>query len=67
VYATRVTAHDRRFALMDKSILLVKTSSLGDVIHALPAISDMQSAAAGGRVDWVVEEPLGNDGLHPAT
>jgi heptosyltransferase-1 len=44
--------------LIAKSILLVKTSSLGDVIHALPAISDVQSATAGGRVDWVVEEPL---------
>lgn len=44
--------------MIAKSILLVKTSSLGDVIHALPAISDVQSATAGGRVDWVVEEPL---------
>ena len=47
-----------RFALMAKSILLVKTSSLGDVIHALPAISDIQSVASGEQVDWVVEEPL---------
>ena len=31
---------------MVKSILLVKTSSLGDVIHALPAIRDVQSATA---------------------
>jgi len=43
---------------MAKSILLVKTSSLGDVIHALPAISDVKSIAAGTQVDWVVEEPL---------
>ena len=42
---------------MAKSILLVKTSSLGDVIHALPAISDFKSIAA-ARVDWVVEESL---------
>ena len=44
--------------MIAKSILLVKTSSLGDVIHALPAISDVQSETAGGQVDWVVEEPL---------
>ncbi|MBI4189877.1 MAG: lipopolysaccharide heptosyltransferase I [Betaproteobacteria bacterium] len=44
--------------MVAKSILLVKTSSLGDVIHALPAISDIKSVSAGGRVDWVVEEPL---------
>ena len=43
---------------MTKSILLVKTSSLGDVVHALPAISDIRSVSAGGRIDWVVEQPL---------
>lgn len=44
--------------MIAKSFLLVKTSSLGDVIHTLPAISDVQSETAGGRVDWVVEEAL---------
>jgi heptosyltransferase-1 len=44
--------------LIAKSFLLVKTSSLGDVIHTLPAISDVQSITAGVRVDWVVEEAL---------
>ena len=43
---------------MAKSILLVKTSSLGDVIHALPAITDLQAAGLADRIDWVVEEPL---------
>ncbi len=43
---------------MANSILLVKTSSLGDVIHALPAISDIRSVPAAARIDWVVEEPL---------
>lgn len=43
---------------MVKSVLLVKTSSLGDVIHALPAVSDMRAARADLRVTWVVEEPL---------
>jgi heptosyltransferase-1 len=43
---------------MATKILLVKTSSLGDVIHALPAVSDVKSGSACERVDWVVEEPL---------
>lgn len=34
--------------------LLVKMSSLGDVIHALPAVSD--AAAHGVVFDWVIEE-----------
>ena len=43
---------------MAQSILLVKTSSLGDVIHALPAISDIRIRSADARVDWAVEAPL---------
>lgn len=43
---------------MTIKILLVKTSSLGDVIHALPAITDLQAAGAVAEVDWVIEEPL---------
>ncbi|MCZ6853349.1 MAG: lipopolysaccharide heptosyltransferase I [Gammaproteobacteria bacterium] len=35
-------------------VLLVKMSSLGDVIHALPAVTDAH--ARGFRFDWVVEE-----------
>ncbi|NBR28190.1 MAG: lipopolysaccharide heptosyltransferase I [Betaproteobacteria bacterium] len=43
---------------MAKSILLVKTSSLGDVIHALPAVSDMRAVMPDLHVDWLVEESL---------
>lgn len=35
-------------------VLLVKMSSLGDVVHALPALTD--AAAHGISFDWVVEE-----------
>ena len=35
-------------------VLLVKMSSLGDVVHTLPAIAD--AATRGARFDWVVEE-----------
>jgi len=34
----------------------VKMSSLGDVIHTLPALSDALAALPGIRFDWVVEE-----------
>ncbi len=37
-------------------ILFVKTSSLGDVIHNCPAVSDVARQVAGAAIDWVVEE-----------
>lgn len=37
-------------------VLLVKTSSLGDVVHNLPVVSDLVAAQQGTTVDWVVEE-----------
>ncbi len=37
-------------------ILVIKTSSLGDVIHTLPALTDARQAIPGIRFDWVVEE-----------
>jgi heptosyltransferase-1 len=40
------------------SILLVKTSSLGDVIHNLPVASDIQAKVPEAVIDWVVEEGL---------
>ena len=37
-------------------ILLVKTSSLGDVVHNFPVASDIASRVPGAAIDWVVEE-----------
>lgn len=37
-------------------VLLVKTSSLGDVVHNLPVVSDLVAAIPAVCVDWVVEE-----------
>jgi heptosyltransferase-1 len=37
-------------------VLLVKTSSLGDLIHTFPALTDARTALPGVRFDWVVEE-----------
>jgi len=46
-------------------VLLIKMSSLGDVVHALPAVTD--AAVHGVRFDWVVEEAFAAiPGWHPA-
>jgi heptosyltransferase-1 len=37
-------------------VLIVRTSSLGDLVHMLPAISDMAACVPGLELDWVVEE-----------
>jgi heptosyltransferase-1 len=48
-------------------VLLVKTSSLGDVLHALPALTDAAAAIPGVRFDWVVEAPFAEvPAWHPA-
>ncbi|QDL53882.1 lipopolysaccharide heptosyltransferase I [Rhodoferax aquaticus] len=36
-------------------VLIVKLSSLGDVVHAMPAVQDLRRALPGVTVDWVVE------------
>ena len=48
-------------------VLIVKTSSLGDVIHTLPALTDAAHALPGIRFDWVVEEAFAEiPHWHPA-
>jgi len=37
-------------------ILLVKLSSLGDVVHALPVVQDIHLALPDAQIDWVVEK-----------
>ena len=39
-------------------VLFVKTSSLGDVVHNCPAVSDAARELPGAQIDWVVEEPF---------
>ena len=39
-------------------VLIIKTSSLGDVIHALPVIDYLLQVSAGIEIDWIVEEPF---------
>lgn len=48
-------------------VLFIKTSSLGDVIHHMPAVTDAKRHRPEARIAWVVEEnyaPLA--ALHPA-
>jgi len=50
-----------------KRVLLVKTSSLGDVVHNLPVASDLVRAFPGVRIDWAVEPAFAAlPRLHPA-
>ena len=37
-------------------ILLVKLSSLGDVVHTLPVVQDIIAALPDAKIDWVVEK-----------
>ena len=39
-----------------KRILLIKLTSLGDLIHALPAITDASRAHPGIEFDWMIDE-----------
>jgi heptosyltransferase-1 len=47
-------------------ILLVKTSSLGDVVHNLPVVADIRRHRGDAVIDWVVEEGFADiPRLHP--
>lgn len=47
-------------------LLIVKTTSMGDVVHALPALTDLLQARPGTQVDWLVEAPFAAiPALHP--
>lgn len=46
--------------------MLVKTSSLGDVVHNLPMVSDIHALFPDAEIDWVVEESFAAiPALHP--
>lgn len=48
-------------------ILLIKTSSLGDVIHNLPVVTDIRAHFPNAQIDWVVEESFADiPHMHPA-
>ena len=50
-----------------RKILLVKTSSLGDVVHNLPLATLLRANFPDAQLDWVVEEAFADiPRLHPA-
>jgi heptosyltransferase I len=52
--------------LLPMRILLIKTSSLGDVVHNLPVVTDLRRAYPEAMIDWVVEEGFADIArLHP--
>ncbi len=49
------------------NILIIKTSSLGDIVHALPVLQYLRRVAPQAQVDWLVDEAFANVlTLHPA-
>jgi len=55
------------YASLMPKVLLVKTSSLGDIIHNLPALTDLRRFDMQARVDWVVEPVFATiPAMHPA-
>jgi heptosyltransferase-1 len=52
---------------MPTRILIVRTSSLGDLVHMLPAISDIARHVPDAEIDWIVEESFAEiPAWHPA-
>ncbi|NUP87929.1 MAG: hypothetical protein HUU30_19560, partial [Burkholderiaceae bacterium] len=48
-------------------VLIVKTTSMGDVVHALPAVTDLHRRCPDATIDWLVEAPFAAiPALHPA-
>lgn len=41
--------------MAEKSFLLVRLGSLGDIVHALPAASALRDTFPAARIDWVVD------------
>jgi heptosyltransferase-1 len=51
---------------MSLKLLIVKTSSMGDVVHALPVVDDILRHHPGARIDWLVESAFAAiPQLHP--
>ncbi len=52
---------------MTTRILIVRTSSLGDLVHMLPAISDIARHVPDATIDWLAEESFADiPSWHPA-
>ena len=66
-YVATIAAAHSKWLCPTLKVLFVKTSSLGDVVHHCPAVSDAARAIPGAAIDWVVEEPFAAvAAMHPA-
>jgi len=54
----KIAAANSKWLCPTFKILFVKTSSLGDVVHHLPAVSDAARQLPGAEIDWIVEAPF---------
>lgn len=52
----KVSLARANLATATPKILVVKLSSLGDVLHTLPIVWDMRKRLPNAQIDWVVEE-----------
>ncbi|TDM06202.1 MAG: lipopolysaccharide heptosyltransferase I [Ideonella sp. MAG2] len=51
---------------MPLRVLVVKTTSMGDVVHMLPAVEDLLRSHPDAEIDWLVEAPFAAiPALHP--
>lgn len=41
-----------------KKVLIVKSSALGDIVHAFPAVGFIKEQFPNSEIDWVVEKPF---------
>jgi len=49
-------SEQRTFASAGAHLLVVRPSSLGDIVHTLSLVSDVERHAPGAVIDWVAEE-----------
>jgi len=54
----KIAAANSKWLCPTFKVLFVKTSSLGDVVHHLPAVSDAARNLPGAEIDWIVEQPV---------
>jgi heptosyltransferase-1 len=66
VYHSRLDFAPHHHMQTAPKIVLIKTSSLGDVLHNLPVVTDICTHYPEAKIDWVVEESFASlPALHP--
>src|SRR5208282_2542126 len=58
VFALATRLPTRHHAPTMQRVLIIRSSSLGDIVHALPVVHDMRRHSPDVRIDWVAEEPF---------